>query len=447
MNFFTRGIRNTFRNGIRTFSIILILGLSIGLCIIMLIARDAVNKKIVEAKSSVGNSITVRPAGINGFEGGGSLLTTSQLAPISSIPHVTGVIEILTDRLSSSNTNLVSSITAGSFGRRQANISNQSFGGGGSQGRFGGSFDPSTFTPPITMTGVNKLNNLNTVLGATSATLTSGKLIDANSSTYTALVGSDLATKNNLKVGSTFNAYSQTFTVVGIFNSPNNQFVNSGLIAPITTVQNLSTQTDQVSNAIVGVDSIDNLDSTTNAISQKLGSAADVVNSQTQLTNAISPLKSVSSLSLICSIGAAIASSFIILLIMVMIVRERRREIGVYKAIGASNITVMAQFASEAVTFTLLASLVGLVIGVLGSNPITTLLVSNSNSTAPAGGGFGRRVFGEFGANNLRQVHAAVGWNILIYGLLVSVLIALVGSLLSSFMIAKIRPAEVMRAE
>ena len=73
MNFFTRGIRNTFRNGIRTFSIILILGLSIGLCIIMLIARDAVNKKIVEAKSSVGNSITVRPAGINGFEGGGSL--------------------------------------------------------------------------------------------------------------------------------------------------------------------------------------------------------------------------------------------------------------------------------------------------------------------------------------------------------------------------------------
>ena len=256
-----------------------------------------------------------------------------------------------------------------------------------------------------------------------------------------------MATKNNLKVGSTFNAYSQTFTVVGIFNSPNNQFVNSGLIAPITTVQNLSTQTDQVSNAIVGVDSIDNLDSTTNAISQKLGSAADVVNSQTQLTNAISPLKSVSSLSLICSIGAAIASSFIILLIMVMIVRERRREIGVYKAIGASNITVMAQFASEAVTFTLLASLVGLVIGVLGSNPITTLLVSNSNSTAPAGGGFGRRVFGGFGANNLRQVHAAVGWNILIYGLLVSVLIALVGSLLSSFMIAKIRPAEVMRAE
>jgi len=446
MNFFTRGIRNTFRNGIRTFSIIFILGLSIGLCIIMLIARDAVNKKIVEAKSSVGNSITVRPAGINGFEGGGSLLTTSQLAPISSIPHVTGVTEILTDRLSSSNTNLVSSITAGSFGRRQANISNQSF-GGGSQGRFGGSFDPSTFTPPVTITGVNKLNDLDTVLGATSATLTSGKLIDANSSTYTALVGSDLATKNNLKVGSTFNAYSQTFTVVGIFNSPNNQFVNSGLIAPITTVQNLSTQTDQVSNAIVGVDSIDNLDSTTNAISQKLGSAADVVNSQTQLTNAISPLKSVSSLSLICSIGAAIASSFIILLIMVMIVRERRREIGVYKAIGASNITVMAQFASEAVTFTLLASLVGLIIGVLGSNPITTLLVSNSNSTAPAGGGFGRRVFGGFGANNLRQVHAAVGWNILIYGLLVSVLIALVGSLLSSFMIAKIRPAEVMRAE
>lgn len=113
-----------FRNGIRTFSIVLILGLSIGLALSMLLARQAVDSKIASVKSSIGNTISISPAGIRGFEGGGDPLTVAQLAAIKSISHVSSVTGTLSDRLTTTNSNLVSSVDAGAIGNR--------FGGSGS---------------------------------------------------------------------------------------------------------------------------------------------------------------------------------------------------------------------------------------------------------------------------------------------------------------------------
>lgn len=63
MNPVARGIRNAFRNGVRTASIVVILGLSIGLSLTMLVAQKAVDNKIKSVKSSIGNTISVSPAG------------------------------------------------------------------------------------------------------------------------------------------------------------------------------------------------------------------------------------------------------------------------------------------------------------------------------------------------------------------------------------------------
>jgi len=207
-----------------------------------------------------------------------------------------------------------------------------------------------------------------------------------------------------------------------------------------------------------------------------LGSTADVTSSQDTEQAVISPLENVKSISLYSLIGAVVAGAVIILLIMIMIVRERRREIGVLKAIGASNLKVSLQFVAEAVTFTLLAAVIGIIIGVVASNPVTNALVKNSStstsSTAAgpsfaAGGGAGGGQSGAVSANGngngggrlgfrlggsgLRQsvtnIHTAVGWSVIIYGLLTAVIIAVVGSGFAAWSIAKVRPAEVMRAE
>lgn len=453
MNVFTRGVRNAFRNQIRTVSIVLILGLSIAMALAMLIARQAVTEKITSVKESVGNTVSVSPAGVRGFEGGGNPLTDADIAKVASLAHVTSVTKTLQDRLTSSDTNLQSAVNAGALGRRFAR--NNGFGGGfGGQGA-DGSGAAQTFTPPVTVIGTTDPTNLASTQGGGNFKLVSGKSIDGNSSDNTALVGSSVATKNNLKAGSTFTAYGQNVTVSGIFDS-GNTFSNNMVIMPFKTVQTLSGQAGDVTNAILNVDSIENVSSVTTAASKALGSAADVTNASQQADQVVAPLQNIQTISLYSLIGAVVAGAVIILLTMIMIVRERRREIGVLKAIGASNVGVMGQFASEAVTFTVLAAIVGIVLGAIAGNPITKILVNNSSSAASAAGGAGRfggrglggggRGFGAVG-RGVRNITAHVDPTIILWGLGAAIVIALIGSVLASFVIAKVRPAEVMRAE
>jgi len=467
MNVLSRGVRNAFRNSTRTISVVVILGLSIALALSMLLAHQAVNKKIDTVKSSVGNTITIAPAGFRGGLGGGNPLTESQLSSISSLPHVVSLEESLNDRLTSTNTNLVSAIDLGSLGQRF-----ERFGGGDSGSTSTATPDLSTFTPPITVIGSNNPTDLNSTQGGGTFTLKSGSVFNSKSTDNVALVGSTLATKNSLSVGSTFTAYSTTIKVVGIFDS-GNSFSNNLLVMPLTTLQTLSSQSGDVTSAVATVDSVMNIDSVTSAVKTKLGTAADVTSSKDEADNAIAPLDNIKNISLYSLIGAVVAGAVIIFLVMLMIVRERRREIGVLKAIGASNLKVMAQFMIEAVTLTVLAAVVGILISLVAADPITKTLVNNSTNSSSTsvqtpgfgtnGGGAVTRTFSStsggtasFVANgrglgrvrsNITNIHAVISWSIVLYGLGAALLIAIVGSGVASWTIAKVRPAEVMRVE
>jgi putative ABC transport system permease protein len=448
MNVITRGIRNAFRNQIRTFSIVVILGLSIGLSLAMLVAHQAVGDKINSVKASVGNTVSVSPAGVRGFEGGGNPLTETQLAKVKTLPHVISVKESLSDRLTTSNTSLQSAVDAGSLGQRFSQNSGQAFTppAGGFAGR--GGDGTVSFTPPVTVNGTNAPTDLSA--GGGTFNLKSGSVFSSTSTDNTALVGMRLASKNNLKVGSTFTAYGATITVAGIFDA-GNTFSNNQVIMPLATVQKLSSQPDDITSATLTVDSITNVNSVTAAAEKTLGSAADVTNAAAQAQTVIAPLQNIQTISLYSLIGAVVAGSVIILLTMIMIVRERRREIGVLKAIGASNVKVMTQFMTEAVTLTGLGAVIGIALGIVAGNPITRLLVTNSTSSGtPAPGGFGGRgLLRQAGGfrGSLSSIHAVVGWSIILYGLAAAIIIAIVGSAIASFFIAKVRPAEVMRTE
>jgi putative ABC transport system permease protein len=288
------------------------------------------------------------------------------------------------------------------------------------------------------------------------------------------VLGTALASKNNLSVNSTFTAYGATIKVVGIFDA-GNTFSNSMLVMPLATVQTLSKQVGDVTSATVTIDDVSNVTSATTAITSALGSAADVTNDQQRAQESITPLQNIQSISLYSLIGSVVAGAVIILLTMIMIVRERRREIGVIKAIGASNIKVIFQFMSEAVTFTLLAAIIGIGIGIAAGNPITNMLVNNSTSSSSSssssfgaggpgvvtrgsssdmptpGGGAGfmraRSGFGGGVRNTISNLHTNVGWDIILYGLGAAIAIAILGSAVASWFIAKVRPAEVMRTE
>jgi putative ABC transport system permease protein len=383
-----------------------------------------------------------------GFSGGGDPLNQTKVSKLTSLSHVTSVNEIVSDQLnnssstnrdgstSSANTSLTSAIEAGTLGQQSTTSSSSTtnsppMGGGG-----GG------FTPSISAYGQTDTTTLN----SSSITLKSGSTISGTADKSVALVGSTLATKNSLKVGSTFTVYGETITVAGIFDS-GTTFSNNSIILSLPTLQRLSSQTGDITSATVTVDSITNVDTVTSKVKSTLGSTADVTSSKASAESAIAPLNSVKTVSTFSLIGAVVAGAVIILLTMIMIVRERRREIGVLKAIGASNLKIMFQFIAEAITLTLLGSVVGIVLGVATGSPLTNLLVSNSSSSTTTqtrgmgGPGAGGAI------NTLQSIHAAVGWSIVLYGLLTAIIIAVLGSSAASFFISKIKPAEVMRAE
>lgn len=456
MNGVTRGIRNAFRNVTRTTALVLILGLSLGLALAMLVANQAVSDKIASVKSSVGNTVSISPAGARGFEGGGTALTEAQIAKVQALAHVKSVSQSLSDRLTADDTNLTSAVDAGSLGQRFSQRSGQTFQveRDANVGPMGGAAPQVTtsFTPPVTVNGTTDPTYLaSSTQGGGTFTLKSGKVFVANSTENVALLGSTLAEKNSLSVGSTFTAYDTTITVVGVFDA-GNTFSNNQVIMPLNTLQTLSDQADSVTSAVATVDSVENVASVTASIQKTLSSAADVTNDSERAEESIKPLENIQSISLYSLLGAVAAGAVIIFMTMLMIVRERRREIGVIKAVGASNLKVAVQFMAEAVTLTVLAAIVGIGIGVAAANPITNMLVDNStgSSTTRAMGGPGIRTVGQaIGGlqSSVTNVTASVGWDIILYGLGAALVIAVVGSGIASLFIARIRPAEVMRTE
>jgi len=176
-----------------------------------------------------------------------------------------------------------------------------------------------------------------------------------------------------------------------------------------------------------------------------------VTQGQRNLQTAISSLDSVKNISFIAFVAALGTAGLIILLIMVMLVRERRREIGVLKAIGAPNRTIGLQFVLEALVLVTLGSVVGAAVASLASGSIASALISSSGSTgAPTGRrGFPGGPGGAFGGASqlLTSVTASASPGVIATGIAAVFGVAIIGALVPALLTARIRPIEVLRGE
>jgi putative ABC transport system permease protein len=451
----------------RSVGVVVILAVAITLSISMLIARDAVNSKIDSVRASSGNTITVAPKGFFGFSGGGTPLKQTTIDALISLPHVTALQESLSEQLTASDTTLKSPTAAGSLGSQFGGTA----GGNASTGSTGSG--TSTSSVPVRVIGTNSPGNalVGGANGGGTEKLTSGKAFSSTSKSNVAIIGASLASKNKLAVGSTFTAWKTTITVVGIYNS-GSTFADADVLMPLTTVQTLAAASNQVTSATVTVDNINNVASVDKSITKSLGSTADVTSTQATVQSQLAPLNSVKTISTYTLIGAVIGAALILLLSMLMIVRERRREVGVLKALGAPNRSIISQFIAESTTFTVLGAIVGFVGGVAIASPITSALVSANGGTTTPASGFVRGGAGHFtgggsgftpptgtGAtgggglhfggltNTLTQIHTSAGWSTLAFALVAAIVIAAFGSSVAAATIARIRPAQVLRSE
>jgi putative ABC transport system permease protein len=459
--------------------VVAVLAVAIGLALAMLVANQAVGAKVAELNASVGTVLTVNPAGGQGFEGGGEPLTAEQAATAAAVPNVSAVIGTKALRLRNADTaqtgqtaqagqggpggggpggqsattvttSLTAAVDAGTLGSRNEAAT-------GTTGSTTTQAAPA-FSLPVTATGIGaEVDSTGKALQLTGGT----GLGDYTAASTGALLGTTLAEKNGLAVGSTFTIKDQTFTVAGLFDA-GTAFGNNALYLTLPTAQTLADLPGELSTMIVTVNSMENVDAAKTALQDALGTgSADVSQGQRNLETAVSSLGSVKNISFTAFVAALATAGLIILLIMVMLVRERRREIGVLKAIGAPNRTIGLQFVLEALVLVALGTVLGAAVASLASGGIASALIS-SNSTTAATGGAGQRGLpggiaggaglpggGPLGGASqlLTSVTASASPGVIGAGIAAVFGVAIVGALVPALLTARIRPIEVLRGE
>ena len=231
--------------------------------------------------------------------------------------------------------------------------------------------------------------NLPQVLNQTLAYGTFFNNQDAN--VFSAVLGSNAAIglfNNPIPLGYSFNWRNQQFVVDGVLNSfvttpfANDTLFNNAVFIPVGAADQMSLYNNPVYQILVKVKRAALLPVVAKNIrtvllnshggqadfsvllpSQIAGSSTSILNLMTELT-----------------LGIAIVSLFVggvgIMNVMLVSVTERMHEIGIRKAIGASNRQILMQFLIESTTVSIMGCAIGIILAVLiifGVRDITNL--------------------------------------------------------------------------
>jgi ABC-type antimicrobial peptide transport system permease subunit len=191
----------------------------------------------------------------------------------------------------------------------------------------------------------------------------------------------------------------QVFRVVGVYTTAHD-FGDNHVFVPIETFRDAFKSGRKLGKIFVTVDSVANVERVVQDLNDRTKfPEVDTVTTPEAVSTARTTLGSLAVASAYGSILLFAIGAVVVVFVMVLSTRERVREIGTLKAIGASNREVVIQFLAEAVTFS------GL--GGLGAVLVAAAFAEMLHSALGLPVAFDGRVLGFIGVGSI--VFAALG--------------------------------------
>ncbi|MCL2133948.1 MAG: ABC transporter permease [Candidatus Bathyarchaeota archaeon] len=270
-------------------------------------------------------------------------------------------------------------------------------------------------------------------------------------------------------VGDFFEVLGHEFTIVGVEGGVLTSSTH-GVTMCLEDAQAITGNTGRVSSLKVFVNDVDNVNSVVARI-KSLDSDLVVSSGFTQL-NTVSPLQNqVVSLTLvaqnnlnqvrgvgIAEIGVSVVAVVAVILFMMLYsVRERTKEIGTLKALGASTRRILGQFMLEGILLCVIASLIAIAVSTFVLPQLSSLILpipvqEGLNVGFDANGALtlyrmssGAMPFLPGEAPRVIGASLSVGWLVLCFVL--SVVLGALGSLYPALKAARTKPSEAMKYE
>ncbi len=414
------GLQGLFHNPGRALTVIVLVGLSVSLFLTMLRARTGVAQEQGTLRSLVATTLDIRPTNSPMALAEGEPIPAEAVAKMETVPNVVRLEPYLRVRIREPN--LPASEALG-----QVIVNGMGPG------------------MPLRVSSHGTVVSSRVVAG-------NGAFGPEDMGKNVALVGTGFAERHNISPVSLGSVALQDSTkdtkfqatevrVIGIFET-GFVFGDNQIFLPVDTLRRVSGSNLEFSEVFVIVDSVENVARVEKDLKVLLGNKGDVLPLSPIATVAAGALNSVEGNVGIVAVVTLIAGTVIIFLLMVLITRERKREIGILQALGGSNRDVAGQFATEGLAQAVLGGLVGFGL-YLAAGPFLAALI-----VTPLGYG-ARRVSGIHGENPIPAILSTTSFGAsaeyLGIALGVALITALLGTLYTVLRIIRLRPVEAIR--
>lgn len=268
------------------------------------------------------------------------------------------------------------------------------------------------------------------------------------------VLGSDIKTalfKDTIAIGEYVNINKVPFKVVGICTEPGSTR-NRNAYMPLSTAQMIFGGTNRLHNLAVTInattleesktieDQIRNVLARQHKFDPKDDGAIGLFNKLEAYIQTMKIFQAIKIFIWIIGIGTLIAGIVGVSNIMLIVVKERTKEIGIRKAIGASPASVIGLILLESIMITTIAGYIGLVLGTGLMELINYSMVQSAAATAAAatnGGQQGESVF----------LNPTVDFNIAVAATLLLIVAGAIAGYIPAKRAARIKPIVALRDE